>query len=378
LEKIIYLDNSATTKPCKTAIEYLNRALSENWGNPSSFHTLGMNAELEVSEARAEVANFLHCREDEVFFTSCGTESNNTAIMSVLSRKHSGNRIITTAIEHPSVLEPIKKLEALGYDVIKLSPDNNGVISLDELQASLNDKTCLVSIMAVNNEIGAIEPIFEAAALTKKIAPNALFHTDAVQAFGKMPINLKNSHIDLLSASGHKIHAPKGIGILYKKKGVTISPLLLGGGQEKGLRSGTESVPLICALNGAIIEAKQIEKNFKAQQYLFDYAYEKLSALDFVSFNSSTSCLPYILNISVKGYRSEVLQHFLESKNIFVSSGSACAKGELSYVLRAIGKSAAEIDGALRLSFSRENTKEDIDALCVSLKEATEKIKKSI
>lgn len=375
---MIYLDNSATTKPCKTAIEYLNRALCENWGNPSSLHTLGMNAELEVSNTREEVANLLHCREDEIFFTSCGTESNNTAIMSVLSRKHSGNRIITTSIEHPSVLEPIKKLEAQGFEVIRLSPDKNGVISLDELRASLNDNTCLVSIMTVNNEIGAIEPIFEAAALTKQIAPKALFHTDAVQAFGKMPISLKNSHIDLLSASGHKIHAPKGIGILFKKKGVTVSPLLLGGGQEKGFRSGTESVPLICALNGAITEGKKIEKNLKAQSELFNYAYEKLSAFDFVSFNSSKNSLPYILNISVKGYRSEVLQHFLESKNIFVSSGSACAKGELSYVLRAIGKSSLEIDGALRLSFSRENTKEDIDIFCESLKEATEKIKKSI
>ncbi len=378
MNDIIYLDNSATTKPSKKSIDCLNKALCENWGNPSSLHTLGMNAELEVSSAREEIAKFLHCREDEIFFTSCGTESNNTALFSVLSRKHSGNRIITTKIEHPSVLEPIKKLESLGYEVIKLSPDENGIISLDELKASLNDNTCLVSIMMVNNEIGSIEPVMEAAQLTKKLSPNALFHTDAVQAFGKIPINLKNSQIDLLSASGHKIHAPKGIGILFKKKSVSISPLLLGGGQEYGLRSGTESVPLICALKGALCEIAQIDVNLKKQKDLFDYARKKLSDFDFVSFNSSRDSLPYILNISIKGYRSEVLQHFLEGKSIFVSSGSACAKGELSYVLRAIGKSPLEIDGALRLSFSRENTCADVDAFCDAILEAIQKIKKSV
>ena len=378
MNNIVYLDNSATTKPCVKAVEYINNALCENWGNPSSLHLMGMNAEIAVSEARESVAAFLHCREDKIFFTSCGTESNNTAIMSVKYKKHNGKRIITTAIEHPSVLEPIKALEKEGYEVIYLHPDKSGVISLEELKSNLNSDTCLVSIMLVNNEIGSIQPIIEAAELTKRIAPNALFHTDAVQAFGKLPINLQKTKIDLLSASGHKIHGPKGIGILYKRKGVNISPLLLGGGQEKNLRSGTECVPLICGLKGAIDEIGSAEKLYQKQKELFDYAHCKLCELDFIKFNSNSECIPYIINISVPGYRSEVLQHFLERKNIFVSSGSACAKGELSYVLREIEASAIEIDGALRLSFSRYNTNDDVDSFCSALCEAVSVLKKSI
>ena len=378
MNNIVYLDNSATTKPCVKAVEYINNALCENWGNPSSLHLMGMNAEIAVSEARGSVATFLHCREDEIFFTSCGTESNNTAIMSVKYKKHNGKRIITTAIEHPSVLEPIKALEKEGYEVIYLHPAKNGVISVEELKNNLNSDTCLVSIMLVNNEIGSIQPIIEAAELTKRIAPNALFHTDAVQAFGKLPINLQKTKIDLLSASGHKIHGPKGIGILYKRKGVNISPLLLGGGQEKNLRSGTECVPLICGLKGAIDEIGSAEKLYQKQKELFDYAHCKLCELDFIKFNSNSECIPYIINISVPGYRSEVLQHFLERKNIFVSSGSACAKGELSYVLREIEASAIEIDGALRLSFSRYNTNDDVDSFCSALCEAVSVLKKSI
>ena len=378
MNNIVYLDNSATTKPCVKAVEYINNALCENWGNPSSLHLMGMNAEIAVSEARESVATFLHCREDEIFFTSCGTESNNTAIMSIKYKKHNGKRIITTAIEHPSVLKPIKALEKEGYEVIYLHPAKNGVISVEELKNNLNSDTCLVSIMLVNNEIGSIQPIIEAAELTKRIAPNALFHTDAVQAFGKLPINLQKTKIDLLSASGHKIHGPKGIGILYKRKGVNISPLLLGGGQEKNLRSGTECVPLICGLKGAIDEIGSAEKLYQKQKELFDYAHCKLCELDFIKFNSNSECIPYIINISVPGYRSEVLQHFLERKNIFVSSGSACAKGELSYVLREIEASAIEIDGALRLSFSRYNTNDDVDSFCSALCEAVSVLKKSI
>ena len=378
MSNIVYFDNSATTKPCAKAVEYINNALCENWGNPSSLHRMGMNAEIAVNESRETVASFLHCREDEIFFTSCGTESNNTAIMSVKHKKHNGNRIITTAIEHPSVLEPIKALEKQGYEVIYLHPDSNGVISIKKLESNLNSNTCLVSIMLVNNEIGSIQPVFEAAELTKRLCPNALFHTDAVQAFGKLPINLQRTKIDLLTASGHKIHGPKGIGILYKRKGINISPVLLGGGQENNLRSGTEAVPLICGLQGAIEEIGNPERLYKRQTELFEYAYKKLSELDFIKFNSGLNGLPYIINISVPGYRSEVLQHFLENKNIFVSSGSACAKGELSYVLREIGASAIDIDGALRLSFSRYNSKTDIDLFCSALYEAKNTLKKSI
>lgn len=377
MEHIIYLDNSATTKPCKTACEYINKALVENWGNPSSLHTMGINAEITVSDARECIAKKISARADEIIFTGSGTEANNTAIMTALARKGRGNKVITTELEHPSVLETVKRLEKDGFEVVKIGCDESGKINLSQLEKELNEKTVLVSIMLVNNEVGTTEPIAEASKLIKKLSPNALFHCDAVQGFGKLNINVKSLGVDLLSASAHKIHGPKGIGFLYCKKGVTIAPFITGGGQERGMRSGTESVPLIAGFMGAIEELGNLDETSKNIKELNLYARDLFLKSGFIDINSPDDALPFILNISVVGYRSETLLHFLESKNIFVSSGSACAKGESSYVLTALGLDKRRSDSALRLSFSKNTCKEDIDLTLKALEEAVSKLRKS-
>lgn len=377
LEHIIYLDNSATTKPCKKACEYISEALSENWGNPSSLHTIGIKAEMLVDKARQVIAKKINAREDEIIFTSGGTEANNTSILTALARKNRGNRVITTAIEHPSVLETFKRLEDSGFEVIKLGCDNSGKINLSELEKALNEKTVLVSIMLVNNEVGAIEPISEAAKLIKKLSPNALFHCDAVQGFGKMNINVKNLGVDLMSVSAHKVHGPKGIGFLYCKKGITITPFITGGGQERGMRSGTESVPLIAGFMGAVEELKNTESDLANISEINAYARNLFEKGGFIEINSPKDALPYILNISVPGYRSETLLHFLDSRGIFVSSGSACAKGEPSYVLTALGFDKKRSDSALRLSFCKTTSKGDIDLTFAALNEAVKKLRRS-
>ena len=377
MNRLIYLDNSATTKPCDKTVEYINKALSEAWGNPSSLHTLGMEAETVVEKARQTIATSISAEASEIFFTSSGTEANNTAIMSCIKRRGFGNRVITTKIEHPSVLETVKRLEQQGFEVILLDVNKDGIIDLEKLKQSLNDKTVLVSVMLVNNEMGAVEPIAEVSRLVKELSPKALFHCDAVQGFGKCEINVKRLGVDLLTASAHKIHGPKGIGFLYKKKGVTIAPFITGGGQEKGLRSGTEAVPLIAGFMGAVESIGSIEQNFNKVSVVNTYAREKFLSCDFAKLNSPENAFPYILNFSVPYYRSETLLHFLEGKNIFVSSGSACAKGEQSYVLKSMGLSKVRTDSALRLSFSKETEKEDIDCLFDALSEATKKLRRS-
>ncbi|MEE1239323.1 MAG: cysteine desulfurase family protein [Acutalibacteraceae bacterium] len=376
MEHIAYLDNSSTTKPSKKAVEYITRALESDWGNPSSLHRIGMEAEIALNNARECVAHTVNARADEIFFTGSGTEANNTAVLSVLKAKNRGGRIITTSIEHPSVLETVKRLEDYGFEVVILKPDNNGIIPLCSLEESLTENTLLVSMMLVNNETGAIQPVKEAAALTKHKSPLALFHCDAVQGYGKLNVNVKQLGVDLLSASGHKIHGPKGIGFLYCKKGVHINPLITGGGQERGMRSGTESVPLIMGLMGAAEELPRPEAQLKIQQELFDYTKDRLSGIG-VAVNSPQGCLPYILNVSLVGYRSETLLHFLESRNVFVSSGSACAKGHGSYVLNEMGFDGKRTDSALRISFSRFSTKGDTDMLVSALEEAKKRLRKA-
>lgn len=355
----------------------MNKAVTENWGNPSSLHILGMNAEIAVDEARECIAKFIGALPKEIIFTSCGTEANNTAVMSALQRKNRGNRIITTAIEHPSVLKAVENLKNFGFEIVALKPQENGVINLSDLENALNEKTVLVSIMLVNNETGSIQPIKQAVELTRKKAPNAFFHCDAVQAFGKMPLNVKTLGVDMLTASGHKIHAPKGIGFLYCSQKVHFAPFILGGGQENGMRSGTESVPLICALQGAVEDLPPVDKQLKNQRELYNYAEKLLKENNLGTINSDKDGLPYVLNVSINGYRSETLLHFLERKNIFVSSGSACSKGNTSYVLKEMGKDTKSIDSALRISFSRFNTKEDIDMLVSELKNATSSLRKA-
>ena len=378
LTDIVYLDNSSTTKPCAEVIDAVNSALKSFWGNPSSLHTLGFEAENLMSSARQTISASLKCREDELIFTGSGTEGNNTAIFgAVKSRAKRGNRIVTTAIEHPSVLEPMKALEAEGFEVIYLKPDSDGKVKAEDINNAVNDKTILVSIMLVNNETGAIQPIGAAVSAVKQKNAPALIHCDGVQAFGKMPIDLKSLGVDLFTASAHKIHGVKGIGLLYIKKGITIKPYIIGGGQEKGMRSGTESVPLISSFGASVNALPPTIKELENMKALNSYAREKLLSLDNVVINSPDDAFPFILNISVLGYRSETLLHFLESKNIFVSSGSACAKGQGSYVLREMNLKKERVDSALRLSFSRYNTKEDIDRLYDALKEAKDKLRKA-
>lgn len=375
----MYLDNSATTKPCEKAIQNINLALSDAWGNPSSLYNMGFQAQMLVDDTRKAVSAMLHCREDEIYFTGSGTESNNTALIGAAhARQRRGKRIVTTAIEHPSVLETIKRLEDDGFEVIYLKPQANGMVCAEDIKNSVNKDTILVSIMLVNNETGAIQPIKAAADAIKASGAPALLHCDGVQAFGKMPINLNELGVDLFTASAHKIHGPKGVGVLYVKKGVTIKPLLTGGGQEKNMRSGTEAVPLIYGLKGAVDSLGNISENLKKQKELLSYAKDCLTDTGLVTINSSDESLPYVLNVSVDGYRSETLLHFLEAEGIYVSSGSACAKGEGSYVLRGMGLSRKAVDSALRISFSRDNTKEDIDALKSALISATQKLRRSI
>lgn len=374
---MIYLDNSATTKPCEKAINALNYALNEVWGNPSSLYNLGLDAENLINDTRAKTADMINAREDEIFFTGSGTEANNLSIIgAVNSMKRRGNKIVTTSVEHPSVLNTLKHLEEQGFEVTYIKPEPDGNLSAEKVLSAVDEKTILVSVMLVNNETGCIFPVSDIAEGLKSKKSIALMHTDCVQAFGKMPIDVSELGIDLLTASGHKIHGPKGIGILYKKKNLNIKPIIHGGGQEKGLRSGTESVPLIASLGGAIDELT-VNATFNKVKELHSYAYNKLSAVDGILINSpKENTLPFVINVSVKGLRSETLLHFLEKKEIYVSSGSACSKGKGSHVLNEMGLDADRTDSALRISFSRFNTTDEIDALCESLTEAQNTLRK--
>ncbi|MBR7071056.1 MAG: cysteine desulfurase [Clostridia bacterium] len=375
---MIYLDNSATTKPCETAIAYLNRVLSSAWGNPSSRHRLGLESERFLREARQAVAARLHCREEEIIFTAGGTEGNNTAVFgAAMKGRKRGNRIVTTAIEHPSVAVAMDRLEQQGFEVIRLKPEKNGSISPEQFFSAVTPETVLVSVMLVNNETGAIQPVRAAADAIRQSGAPALLHCDAVQAFGKMPIAVEKLGVDLLTASGHKIHAVKGIGFLYLRKGVQIPAYLVGGGQESGRRSGTEPMPGIASLYGALKELPEEKNQLPRMQELWYYARDRFTALPGVEMNSPEGCLPYIFNMSVMGYRSETLLNALDQYGICVSSGSACAKGKGSTVLLESGLLPRRVDSALRLSFSRETTKEEIDRTADALGEIIKTMRKA-
>lgn len=378
LENIVYLDNSSTTKPCKEAIEEMNTALAEDFGNPSSLHVLGFNAEKRTEAARSAAARMLGASPAEIYFNSGGTEGNNTAIFgAAAARKKRGNRIVTTSIEHPSVLEPIKKLENDGFEVIKIKPQSDGTVRKEDIFAAVNSDTVLVSIMLVNNETGAVLPVSVAKDAIERAGAPALLHCDAVQAFGKMPINVNTLGADIITVSAHKIHGPKGAGFIYVKKGVTVRPLMLGGGQEKGFRSGTQAVPAVCGMHGAIKAIGDINENLKKVTKLRDFAVNRLEKDGIAVINSPDTALPFVLNVSVEGYRSETLLHFLENEGVFVSSGSACARGKGSYVLGEMGLPPARIDGAIRISFSRYNDEEDVNRLVSALSRAKATLRKA-
>ncbi len=374
--RIHYLDNSATTQVCRSAAEKALYMMTENYGNPSSLHTAGIRAELCVEEARELIAGALSVPEKCILFTSGGTEANNTALFGAADAlKRRGNRIIVSAVEHSSVYEAAKRLGDLGYDVRYAPVDSNGTLMIEALEKLLTEKTIVVSVMAVNNETGAIQPTEPIARMIKKRCPDAVFHVDAVQAFCKMPLKPLKWGVDFMTVSAHKLHGPKGVGAIYIREGARLIPLLYGGEQQRKIRPGTESAPLIAAFGEAVREA-DITANLTLIRELNAYAAERLREIDGVTFNSSPSALPYIINLSVAGIRSETMLHHLEQNGVYVSSSSACAKGKRSYVLAAMGLSDDRIDSAIRVSFSKYNTKEDIDALVEGIKSGSETLQR--
>lgn len=378
MSRIVYLDNSATTVVCEEAAKKAYYIMTEKYGNPSSLHTLGFEASKELEVARDIIANSLGVSSAEIFFTSGGTESNNTALFGAVNAlKRRGNRIVTTDIEHSSIIESAEKLKKDGYDVVFLEPDKSGSVPIEKFVNAINSDTILVSVMAVNNETGVIQPIKSISNVISKSGSPALLHCDAVQAYGKINLKPQKLGVDLMSISSHKIHGPKGVGALYIRKGTRIVPLHYGGEQEKKIRPGTEPIPLICAFGEAVKTLPNIDEEYKYIESLWSYCKEKVLEIPNVYINSPDGILPYILNISVVGVRSETMLHYLAESGIYVSSGSACAKGKKSHVLTAMGLTPERIDSAIRISFSRFNTKEDIDIFAEKLQDGMKNLAKS-
>lgn len=372
-----YLDNSATTRVSKAAAERAIHIMRSDYGNPSSLHRLGFDARCMLEDARATIAKSLSAKPEEIYFTSGGTEGNNLAVFGAArAKKRQGNRIVTTKTEHPSVLEPMKALEREGFEVIYLSPNRSGAFSEQDLAETIDSRTILVSMMLVNNETGSIAPVSAAAKYIKMNHAPALLHTDAVQAYMKLPISVGKLGVDLLTVSGHKLHAPKGIGALYLSRSCRIHPLSYGGGQEKGIRPGTESTALAAAFETAVKEAYGIKESEAEMQTLNQYCREQLGLLDGITIHSSKEALPYILSFSAADIKAETMLHFLEERGVFVSSGSACGRSKPSHVLAAMQLEKRLIETALRVSFSVHSTKGDVDALVSGLKDGMEKLAK--
>ncbi|MFW5555344.1 MAG: cysteine desulfurase family protein [Roseburia inulinivorans] len=377
----VYLDNSATTRCSERAKDLMVKVLMEDYGNPSSLHMKGVEAENYIKEAKKKIAKTLKVDEKEILFTSGGTESNNTALIgAALANKRAGNHIITTSIEHASVSAVTGYLEELGFRVTYLKVDANGIISLEELQEAVCEDTILVSMMMVNNEIGAVEPVEEAVKIIKAKNPDTLVHVDAIQAYGKYRIFPKKLGIDMLSVSGHKIHAPKGTGFLFIKDKTKVKPLIYGGGQQKGMRSGTENVPGVAALGEA---AEEIYENFEEK---IDHLYqikqrfvEGVLKIEGVSVNGKTGrdSAPQIVSVSIDGVRSEVMLHTLEDRKIYVSAGSACSsnKPSVSHTLTNIGLKGSLLDSTIRFSFSVHTTEEEIDYALEVMNEVVPKLR---
>ena len=359
-----YLDNSATTQPCKEAVEKMNFALRTCWGNPSSLHSKGIAASELLEEARNNIAKKLSCESEEIFFTSGGTESNNIAVFGAANaQKRRGSRIITTSIEHSSVEESVKALENQGYDVVRLRVNERGVIDERQLYAATNPSVVLISMMYVNNEVGSIQPVEFAKRAVVHSGANALIHCDAVQAFGKVQLKPYNMGVDLMTVSSHKIHGPKGAGALFVKKGTKLVQHSFGGLQENKIRPGTEPLPAIAGFGAAAAAIPDYSESLRYVTDLRNYMVAKLRTIEGVRINSPENALPYITNISVEGIPSEVMLNYLSGLGICISSGSACSKGHKSRVLKAMILSDDVINTALRISLSVFTTKEEIDYL---------------
>ena len=382
---MIYLDNCSTTKPRKEVVDAMVEALSNDFGNPGSLHRLGIRSEKKVKEAREIIANFLNVDTREIYFTSGGTESNNIAIQSIIEKfSRKGKHIITTKIEHPSVLNVFKHYEKKGYRVTYLKTDNTGRISLDELKDEISEDTILVSIIHVNNEIGVLQNIQGIKEVINNSVSKPLLHLDGIQSFGKVNFSLKTLGVDTYSFSGHKVYGPKGIGGLYINKNLKLEPIIFGGNQESGLRSGTENVPGIIGFGEAVrILNKNALNDAKRVQELKTYLAKRLmDEIEDIKINTSldNTSSPYIISVTFRHTRGEVLLHYLEEKEIYVSTSSACSsKGTAkSHVLKSINLTDKEIEGTIRICFSYEITKEDIDFTVDNIKSAVEEIRSII
>ena len=367
-----YLDNAATTQTRPEAAQAAVTAMTEEWGNPSSRYAFGQEASGRLKEHRAQVAAGLGCRPEEVYFLSCGTEGDNWAIAAAVEKnRRKGKHIITTAIEHAAVLEPIRELERQGYEVTWLQPEQQGIITAEQVEAALRPDTILVAMMLVNNELGTVLPVAETARAIRAARCPALLHCDAVQGFLKVPFTPEGLGVDTLAVSGHKVHAPKGIGALYIRRGLRLPPLIRGGGQEEGLRSGTEPTAQTAAFAAAVEAGRaSLERDLAHMRELKDYAArtlrEQVPGLELIGAGTA----PHILPVTLPGYKSEVVLRFLSDRGIYVSSGSACHKGKPSHVYAALKLPKPQLDGILRISFSYDTAREDVDALVQGLKEA--------
>lgn len=375
---MIYLDNSATTKVSKKAAEKATYMMTECFANPSSLHSFGFSAEMEIKNTKKALAAALYCREGEIYFTSGGTEANNTAIIGAAeANSRRGKKIVVSSIEHSSVLDAADCLYKKGFEIVRIAPDKNGVISPESVARAVDENTILVSVMLVNNEVGSIQDIATIAAAARRRNSSVLVHSDAVQGFGKIPVNVGKLGVDMLSVSAHKIGGPKGVGALFVKKGTKISPMIFGGEQQNRFRPGTENAPAIAAFGVALTQAlESMPQNYKAVKELRENLADRLSKIENIEMNSPENALPYVVNFSTNAIKSETLIHFMEKKEIYVSGGSACAKGSRSHVLTAMGLSQKNIDTAVRVSFSHENTNADVDAFVNALNEALHTLQK--
>ena len=367
-----YLDNSATTKPDKAVADKIYEMLTVNFGNPSSFHKEGLNANLELRAAREKIANALSCESEEIYFTSGGTEANNLATLGAAEAgKRKGKRIVTTAIEHESVLQSVDELEKQGFEVIRLMPDKQGRITEQQVFDAVNSDTILVSMMYVNNEVGSIMPVKSIKKAVKRANAPALIHIDCVQAFGKLEVKPSKLGADLVTVTAHKIHGPKGVGALYLKKGTRILPRVFGGEQEKKLRPGTEAIPLIAGFGVAADLIPDLKKQSEKIKEINTYAREGLLTVPGVKINSGDDASDYIINLFVPTFMTSqtVVQHLSSKYGVYVSNGSACAKGKRSHVLTAMKLDDKIIEKSIRVSFSRTTTKGDIDEFVNAIKE---------
>lgn len=373
----VYLDNAATTKPCKEAVAAALDAMTVNFGNPSSLHKAGLSAQLVMDRARKIIADSIGADSGTICFTSGATESNNLALRGAsqaYGRKK--RKIVISAVEHASVEETASALEDKGFEIARVAPRADGRLYAADFVNACDENTCLISMMMVNNETGYILPVKEVFSAVKRRFPDIITHCDCVQGYMKLPVKAASLNADLISLSGHKVHGVKGIGALYIKKGIRVVPVVTGGKQEKGIRSGTESVPLIAAFGAAAERLLAgISKRWEYVSGLKRHLLERLSEIDGIAVNSPDDGSPYIINISAAGKRSEIMLHFLESKEIYVSSGSACSKGAQSGVLGSFGIKDKAADSALRISLSAENTAEELDLFADALAEGLEKIR---